>query len=372
MKNHRSIQREPISPGKLVSYLISFIMLIVIIVLILLSLRTCSPKKDLIYAGIGGCVQDPGVYPITSRASLFDLVMSAKGAKQNADFSKLDLDSEVQAWEVYCIPCKQPVELDIPVQAPEIQVDIPEMPKLDKLEEINIIYAGLPRTFILITIYPKQELLFASHLPWFTAIPDAINGTKTLYETYLYGGTSDLVSGVQMITNKKIDYYFCQDRPSWIKFIDYLGGVKVDIPDSFAKQYRVNSGPHVIDGYTSWLYITYISKDMRKIDFQTGSLNRMSRQKAFMLELYKKFINHDFFVSTNMGKQILDEAETNFTVQNAVPIAIKVKGMKNRKIEYFTFPGIHKTINGKVYWETKLQEYQQKVLELNPNNAVDL
>ncbi len=354
---------EQISKGKLISYIISLIMLISIIILILLSLRGCSIENDTIYAGIGGCVNDTGVYPVSLRTTLFELIMSAKGATKNADLSKINLDMEITPWEVYCIPCKVTQNEVILPEEPEIQVDIPEMPTLGDIPQINIIYAGLPRTYILITIYPEQELLLAGHIPWFTAIPDPISGTKTLYETYLYEGTSGLVSGVQTITNKKIDFYFCQDRPSWIKFIDLLGGIKVDIPESFAKQYHVNSGTHIIDGYTSWLYITFISKDMRNIDFKTGSHNRMQRQKAFMLELFKKFMAQDFFTSTNLGRQILNDAESNITVQKAVPIAMKVKNMKNRKIEYFTFPGIYKTINGNVFWETKLQEYQQKLLE---------
>lgn len=360
--------QEPISKGKLISYIISLIMIIAIIILILLSLRGCSRENDIIYAGVGGCVIDPGVYPVALKTTLFELIMKAKGAKSNADLSKLDLDLEITPWEVYCIPTK-PLQTEIiPPEAPEVQVDIPEMPQLRDFPQINIIYAGLPRTFILMTIYPEQDLLLAGHIPWFTAIPDAVSGTKTLYETYLYGGTSGLVSGVETITNRKIDFYFCQDRPSWIKFIDHLGGIKVDIPASFAKQYRVNPGIHVIDGYTSWLYITFISKDMRVIDITTGSQNRIHRQKAFMLELFKKFMAQDFFTSTNLGRQILSEAESNLTIPKAMPIALKVKNMKNRKIEYFTFPGIYKTINGQVYWETKLQEYQQKLLEFKEMN----
>ncbi len=363
MMRANKYSRETVSPSKIASYIISLIMLIIIIILILLSLRGCSRENDTIYAGVGGSVIDPGVYPISLKTTLYELIMKAKGVKKNADLTNLDLDMEITPWEVYCIPSKKAVK-DAPLpQEPVIQVDIPEVPKLKDIPQINIIYAGLPRTYILITIYPEQDLLLAGHIPWFTAIPDPISGTKTLYETYLYGGTSGLVSAIQTITNKKIDFYFCQDRPAWIKFIDHLGGIKVDIPESFAKQYHVNSGTHIIDGYTSWLYITFISKDMRKIDINTGSHNRIQRQKAFMLELFKKFTSQDFFTSTNVGRQILSEAESNITVQKAIPIAMKVKNMKNRKIEYFTFPGIYKTINGKVYWETKLQEYQQKLLE---------
>lgn len=363
MRVNKRPEKEAISRGKIASYLISLLMLIVIIILVLLSLRGCTRENDTIYAGIGGCVNDPGVYPVALKTTLFELIMSAKGARKNADLSAINLDKEITPWEVYCIPCKAEEKILIPPQEPEIQVDHPEMPKLKEFPQINIIYAGLPRTYILITIYPEQELLLAGHIPWFTAIPDAISGTKTLYETYLYEGTSGLVSGIQTITNKKIDYYFCQDRPAWINFIDHLGGIKVDIPEDFAKQYYVNSGTHIIDGYTSWLYITFISKDMRKIDFKTGSHNRIQRQKAFMLELYKKFMAQDFFTSTNIGRQILADAESNLTVQKAIPIAMKVKNMKNRSIEYFTYPGIYKTINGQVYWETKLQDYQQKLLE---------
>jgi anionic cell wall polymer biosynthesis LytR-Cps2A-Psr (LCP) family protein len=338
-------------------------MLILIIILILLSLRTCEHESKLIYAGVGGCVNDPGVYPVSTRTTLFELIMKASGVKDNADLAVIDLDMEITPWEVYCIPCKAPLPENSILDEPVIQVDIPEMPKLKDIPQINIIYAGLPRTYILMTIYPEQNLLLAGHIPWFTAIPDPIAGTKTLYETYLFNGTSGLVSGIETITNKKIDFYFCQKRPSWIKFIDLLGGIKVDIPESFARQYHVNSGPHIIDGYTSWLYITFISKDMREIDFKTGSHNRIQRQKSFMLELYKKFISQDFFTTSKIGQQILADAETNLTVEKAIPIALKVKKMKNRKIEYFTLPGIYKTINGQVYWETKLQDYQQKLLE---------
>ncbi len=364
MMTFKQKERENLSRGKIASYIISLIMIIIIIIMILLTLRGCSQENDSIYAGIGGCVNDPGVYPVQVKTTLFELIMSAKGAKKNADLSKLNLDQEITPWEVYCIPCKVTEEVTSPPEEPVIQVKHPEMPQVKEFTQINIIYAGLPRTYILITIYPEQELLLAGHLPWFTAIPDAVSGTKTLYETYLYEGTSGLVNGIQTITNKKIDYYFCQDRPAWIKFIDHLGGIKVDIPESFAKQYYVNQGLHIIDGYTSWLYITFISKDMRNIDYKTGSHNRIKRQKDFMLELYKKFTQQDFFTSTNIGRQILQDAETNLTVKKAIPLAMKVKNMQNRKIEYFTYPGIYKTINGQVYWETKLQEYQQKLLEL--------
>lgn len=363
MKRANPRTNKEISPSKIASYIVSFIMLIIIIIFILLALRTCSHENDTIYAGVGGCVNDPGVYPIQVKTTLFELIRSAKGAKKNADLARLDLDMEITPWEVYCIPCKAEEKILLPPEEPEIQVEKPDLPSLKETAHINIIYAGLPRTFILITIYPEQELLLAGHLPWFTAIPDPISGTKTLYESYLYEGTSGLVSAIQNITNQKIDFYFCQDRPAWIKFIDHLGGIKVDIPESFAKQYYVNPGIHIIDGYTSWLYITFISKDMRQIDFKTGSHNRIQRQKAFMLELYKKFVQKDFFTTTSIGREILNDAESNLTLQKAIPIAMKVKNMKNRKIEYFTYPGIYKTINGEVYWETKLQEYQQKLLE---------
>jgi len=353
------------SRSKIAAFFISLLLLVIIVILILSSLKGCTKENSAVYAGIGGCVRDPGVYSIIEGTTLFELIRKADGTRINADLSKLNLDMTIKPWEVYCIPCKKITpKKKAPYTPDPVTIDKPVIPRLPEIEQINIIYAGLPRTFILITIYPEHNLILAGHIPWFTAIPNPIDGTKTLYEMYLFGGPSVLAKSVEVITGKKVNYYFTQDRPSWIKFIDHLGGVKVSIPESFAKQYRVNPGDHLIDGHTAWLYITFISKDMRKIDFNTGSHNRIKRQKDFMVELYKRFNSIDFFTSSKLGRQILTEAETNITLQQALPLAVRIKKMKHRKIEFYTLPGMYKIIDGENYWETNLNNYKLRVEEL--------
>lgn len=344
-------------------FLIVYFLAILVLVILLLSLpRSCS-KSETNYAAVGGCVNDPGVYPIYKGMTLYELIRKADGIKENADMSKFDPDMEVIPFETYCIPCRIETKTKVKVIVPDIAPTKRDLPIIMDSEHFSIIYAGLPRTFILIDVYPQLNQIFTSHIPWFTAVHDLSGGMKTIFEMYLIGGTPSLVRATSEITNQKIDYYFAQDRPAWINFINYLGGVKVDIPPDFAREYKVNSGTHIIDGYTSWFYITYISKEMRKIDNRTGSLNRITRQKYFMKELFKKFSDLDFFSSGKIGKAILEEAETNITIPVATELSLKVRKMKKQNFELFTYPGIFMDYNKERYWEVNPDKYKHKIFE---------
>lgn len=346
-------------------YAITYLLIIIATIIILLLLpRSCS-YSGTIYAGVGGCVYDPGVYPMYKGMTLYELIRKADGMKPNADLDRFNPDMIIEPWESYCIPCK--VKKDPPVKQIIAEV-APYTPKreLNDVERFTIIYAGLPRTFILLDVYPNYGLISATHIPWFTAVHDLVGNVKTLYEMYLIGGTEALVRSVSDVTQTNIDYYFAQDRPAWIKFIDYLGGVKVDIPVEFAKQYRVNSGIHIIDGYTSWFYITFISKEMRRIDYKTGSMNRITRQKLFMEELYAKFKNLDFFRSSQIGKSILTDAETNLSAAQALELSNKVRKMSSNNLKLFTYPGVIINYNGENYWEVNPIRYKNKIFnEIN-------
>ncbi len=353
--NHYSYDK-----GKRIGAAISIILCVAIVIIILLSLRTCTVIDKTIYAGIGGAVVDRGVYPITEGETLYELIQKAKGITPNANLEKVDINQLLTPWETYCIPYSSELSKSEPkpvkvYSEPEVKL---KNYKQD-IEEVNIVYAGLPRTFILITVYPELELIKVGHIPWYTIIPNSNKELRTLYEMYLIGGPSSLVKSVEALTSLDINHYFAHDRKSWMKFIDHLQGIKVDIPKEFAKQYRINSGIHIIDGYTSWRYITYISEDMRKIDVTTGSHNRIKRQKDFMRELYKKFKSMDFFISSKVGPQILSEADTNIDPKFAMAVARRVSAMKNAKIEFYNLPGVVRRINGKKYWDTNLDTYKQ-------------
>lgn len=351
--------------------------ILILLIFLLMLIMIWSPKREVvyenkIYAGIGGCVKDKGVYQIHPDMSLYELIRKADGITKNADLSKLNLESKVVPWEVYCIPYKKITKLPanniVSQKRTLVKLDLPKE-KID--DRITIAYVGLPRTYIFITVYPKANEINVFHVPWFTAVANDNNEIFTLYDTYLRSGTRALVKSMQNLVHTKVDYYFVQDRKAWVSFIDNLGGIPVDVPRSFARQYHVDSGKHIVDGYTSWLYITFISKELRKIDFYTGSQNRIFRQKEFMRELFIKFRTMNFFDESKLAANIIQNAKTNININDASKIAKSVLKMKEINVNYLTLPGEFRKINGERYWDNIIDKYQQNKRQYKENILYD-
>lgn len=346
----------------------------IVLLLILLSsaVIACSlyllltkPKQEqeVCYAGIGGAVKEPGVYQVTENTLLYELILKANGLLDRADVRQMNTDKKIVPFKVYCIPFLPKMEYaKVPKPSlTERKPKIPKMPTLKKFEKINIVYAGLPRTFIFISIFPEIDLIIATHIPYYTKVTFDYEYPRTLYEIYLTGGIPFLLRSVKRITKERIDYYFAQKRPVWINFINYLGGIEVNIPPEFAKEYGLKQERRNLDGLLSWEYIRFISKDVRKIDPITGSAWRIKRQKEFMYSMYKKFKEHNFMYQSEIAKNILAEAETNIKIDNLISMAYKIRKMKKPKLELLTIPGIVQEYNGQKMWITDLENYHLKI-----------
>ena len=350
---------------------------IIIIILLLLGLAiigysilslfgdVLEPPNETLYAGIGGSVNDPGVYPVTERTYLYELIILAKGLTDRADICKYDTDAQIIPFEVYCIP-RIPEKVFVKPSKPVLPAVVTPHPiEFEESERINIVYAGLPRTFLLISIYPQNDYVSVTHIPWYTMVTPEYEYPRTLYEVYLTGGIPFLLRGIKRVTGVTIEHYFTQNRPSWVKFIDYLGGVEVDVPADFAKEFHIREGKQVINGLLSWQYISYISKTQRRNDeWITGSSFRIKRQKDFMFSMMRKFKDMNFMAQGEVLKGILTDADTDFKADDIVGLAYKVRKMKKMKTEFLTLPGIIRDLDGRRMWVTNLNEYNIKHQEL--------
>ncbi len=318
---------------------------------------------DKIYAGIGGAVNDSGVYEVYDETLLYELIRNAEGLHERADFSRIDPDMKVIPFEVYCIPYLAEKKREMVKTKPPIAIPNPD-PKLISLgttSKINIVYAGLPRTYLYISIYPDNDLITVTHIPWYTRATSRYEYPRTLYEIYLTGGVAFLLRSTKNLLKDRIDFFFTQKRPSWIKFIDYLGGIEVDLPNEFADEYNLPRGNYNISGPLAWEYISYISKNKRKNqNWVTGSGYRIKYQKDFMLSMYRKFKQQNFIMQGDILNNILADAETNMKPEDFLKIANMARKMNNFKLEFYTIPGIIEEYDSQLFWVTDLQEYQFK------------
>jgi len=314
-----------------------------------------------LYAGIGGAVNDPGVYQIADETLLYELIRKAEGLHKKADFQKIDSDLKVTPFEVYCIPFLPEERIKKVKLKPQKEIPLKNTIPPSNSARINIIYAGLPRTYLFISIYPDNDLITVTHIPWYTRATTRFEYPRSLYEIYLTGGVPFLLRSSQIILQEKIDFFFTQKRPSWIKFIDYLGGVEVTLSSEFAYEYKLPKGKYNITGPLSWQYISYISKRNRENNnWVTGSGYRIKYQKEFMLAMYNKFKQQNFMLQGDILSKIIADSETNMKNQDFLKIANAARKMKNIKLEFFTLPGIIQEYDEQLFWVTDLDEYQLK------------
>ena len=142
---------------KLIILIIIYLLLALLLFLSLWSIF--RNNKDIshnpIYAGIGGAVNDRGVYEIDQETRLYELILKAKGLHKRADIRNIDTDLKVIPWEVYCIPY---LPEKIYKQVPSKKIPQPKTHEIklpQSMKKISIVYAGLPRTYMLIQLYPS-------------------------------------------------------------------------------------------------------------------------------------------------------------------------------------------------------------------------
>ena len=322
-------------------------------------------EKERIYAGIGGAINNSGVYEITEETQIYELILFAKGLSKRADIRNLDTNALVIPWEVYCIPyLPKKTYTQLPKKIFTQPKDA-ELVEFKRTKKINIVYAGLPRTYMLISIIPEQNLITITHIPWYTRVTPDSEYPRTLYEVYLTGGVPFLNRAIKRVSLETIDYYFTQNRNSWINFIDYLGGISVNVPDNFALEYGIPKGENRLNGILAWEYISFISKPKRSSNqWVTGSEKRIEMQKEFMQSMYNKFKDSNFFLQGEILKNIMVEAETNMKSKDFISIVNRYKKMKNPQLKLITLPGVMQKYNDTMMYVPDINNYKLRQKEI--------
>jgi hypothetical protein len=183
-----------------------------------------------------------------------------------------------------------------------------------------------------------------------------------LFFTLDINATIDVIS---KMLNERIDYYFIQNKPSFIQMIDELGGLQLKIDNEFARAYKKSNGNQILDGWHTYEYIRFIdrshfsskgnSKSLEDLELETKYLDlayeqRQFRQKKVINALHKKFNFDDLTESSSTIKQILDKGTVNTNIDYKTAIWIIKNLMTGSKISFGTLPGYYKKNGNNLYY----------------------
>lgn len=328
-----------------------------------------SPKGENKYisAGICGAINKSAVYRLPVNSSLADLVKEGHGVSHNADLRHIDLNTIIQNDSIYHIPFRQK---HTPLLDRSI---IDNMPVIEtsqaKGEEINFFYVGYPALYFLINYNTRTNRTLVTYIPHSSLFLD---NEYRLIDVYFTLGRSYAIDMLSKRLGTKIDYYFIQDRTSFINMIDGLGGLDIDIDQWYAEEYGLQKGMQKLDGFHSFEYIRFIQKKTKRSNIFKGKRlelaynlrqSRMKRTiKALFVNFKKSSANKQ--ISSLAGVMLDNNTETNISMSAISQLVQQV--VDNQYIDFETIPGYYVKKNTNLYyipteWNSRKLKKQEKL-----------
>jgi len=312
-----------------------------------------------IKAGICGCVRHPAVYELPGHSSLAELIRVAGGVTKNANLNGVELCLPLIDMHSYYVPClcntgpkvikTREIVVDTCTSCQDVSIGI---------DHINILYGGGPETWWLIQMYPTLNLITLTYIPWYTVFYPAQEKLKTIN---LLSGTESAAMTVQEFINEKIDFYFWQNRDSFIKMVDYLGGVTMPVDTLIAAKIGLPTGTNHLSGYFAYEYVTCLDKGL---DHFTGFEQTRRSQVAFIKAMHNKVKNFNSLPTTQL-QEILSMSNSNITVEKLLILLTSLSKMENFRLDFYRLPGFPVFESDKeYYWYPDISGFIRKKNDL--------
>lgn len=231
-------------------------------------------------------------------------------------------------------------------------------------------------TIILISFNSLSGRFYATFIPRDSAITTS-DGTRhkinALYSLgYRNGGTDAgidrLRQGVENELGIEIPYYIQVDYDAFVKIIDIIGGVKIDIAEPM--QYidcasglviDLKPGLQVLDGRKSLEYVRFRADSK-------GDLGRIERQRQFLRALFRTVTRKKIIInSPKLVFIIYRKVYTNFRL-NEIKFMLNFKeDLKKENLDINKFPGSPRYIDKISYyilnkdsWKKGYKDFQYK------------
>ncbi|NSL51766.1 LCP family protein [Calidifontibacillus erzurumensis] len=203
------------------------------------------------------------------------------------------------------------------------------------------------------------------------------NRMDKIAHAHAYGGLDMAVKTVEKLFEIPVDYYVRLDFDAFIKIIDALGGIEIDVPFDIVEQnshrvkntIKIKKGLQTLNGEQALAYAR-----TRKYD---GDVERgMRQQEILKAVLHKGLSIRAVSKYGEVIESIGDHLVTNMTFDEMLAFHDYVYKGKNIDVEMLTLSGKNARINRLYYYlldEEKLEEVKTKLkthLELEGTSTV--
>ena len=212
---------------------------------------------------------------------------------------------------------------------------------------------GRSDTLMIATIDPRLDQATLLSIPRDTRVKIRGRGYDKINAAYAYGGVALTESTVENFLGIDIDHYVQIDTNSFVKIIDAIGGVDIDVEkrmfyedpwdDNGGLVIDLYPGQQHMDGKTAVTYVRYRDSE--------GDIGRVKRQQAFMAACMDKVTSPEIVPRIpKIVREVIDAVDTDMSLRQLLELAGALKAAAQNGLETDMVPGYPLYIEDISYW----------------------
>jgi LCP family protein required for cell wall assembly len=225
---------------------------------------------------------------------------------------------------------------------------------------------GRSDTLMIATIDPRLDQATLLSIPRDTRVKIRGHGYDKINAAFAYGGVELAESTVENFLGIDIDHYILINTNSFVKIIDAIGGVNIDVEkrmfyedpwdDDGGLVIDLYPGEQHMDGKTAVTYVRYRDSE--------GDIGRVKRQQAFMEACMNKVTSPEIVPRIpKIVREIIDAVETDMSLRQLLELAGSLKAAQQNGLETDMVPGYPLYIDEISYWIPDVEELRISVAD---------
>jgi len=263
-----------------------------------------------------------------------------------------------------------PVAREIPVSS-NTSIDNVTIPAESLNQRINILLIGLDDvdpdnhdnarrsdTMMVASIDAEHKTVNLLSIPRDSRVKiPGHDGYDKITHAYFYGGPNLALRTVTDFLHIPIDYYIAIDWQSFIKVVDILGGVNINVEHdmNYDDPYQnlsihLSKGNQHLDGEQAGEYVRFRHDEL-------GDIGRVQRQQHFLQALNSQMLQSGtIFKLPALMTTISNYVHTDMDMYDLVKVTNLLRDMKVSSLHVEMLPGDFATINNVSYWSPNMDK----------------
>jgi LCP family protein required for cell wall assembly len=228
----------------------------------------------------------------------------------------------------------------------EDQIDIDPMNVLILGLDVEKGARGRTDTMMILSFRPDREEVYLMSIPRDTRVLIK-GGYDKINAAYVYGGAELVRQTVEDFLDIEIDHHVVVNFEAFIKLIDLVDGIEVDVPEDFIyrpENINLKAGVQTLYGEDALAYARFRGTI-------EGDIGRAKRQQEVIKLLAEKLFTPKMVIKIPQIIQTMSEyTEHDFSVTEMMSFAATAGKAKSKPIESLILPGTNKKIDGLWYY----------------------